>query len=70
MLCPEDTSSATLPDPGAAPAGQPAGIPCGRNNYFGSIGGTADQRSSNAALAGIFNFGKSMDFTSTLPGPM
>jgi prepilin-type N-terminal cleavage/methylation domain-containing protein/prepilin-type processing-associated H-X9-DG protein len=50
LLCPSDASSATQVDPGGS------GLPCGKNNYFGNIGTTADQRSTDASRAGIFNY--------------
>lgn len=49
-ICPSDPSSATQTDPGGS------GKPCGRNNYFGSVGATADQRSTDISRVGIFNF--------------
>ncbi len=53
FLCPSDSSSATLTDPGnsANPGGQ-----CGMNNYFANIGTTADQRSLESSKVGIFNY--------------
>jgi prepilin-type processing-associated H-X9-DG protein len=50
LLCPSDPSPASLVDPGGS------GKVFGKNNYFGSIGKTADQRSKDIALVGIFNY--------------
>ncbi len=49
-LCPSDVSTATLLDPGGS------GRPTGRNNYVGNVGATADQRSTDMARVGVFNF--------------
>ncbi len=50
LLCPSDISGALLNDPGGS------GLPCGRNCYFGNIGITADQRSTDLSKVGICNF--------------
>jgi prepilin-type N-terminal cleavage/methylation domain-containing protein/prepilin-type processing-associated H-X9-DG protein len=52
LLCPADPSGATQVDPGTPSNG----LPCGRNNYFANIGMTADQRSTDLARVGIFNY--------------
>jgi prepilin-type N-terminal cleavage/methylation domain-containing protein len=49
FLCPADNSAAFQLDP------EGSGQPCGKTNYFGSIGATSDQRSTDATVAGIFN---------------
>jgi prepilin-type N-terminal cleavage/methylation domain-containing protein/prepilin-type processing-associated H-X9-DG protein len=51
-ICPSDSSQEQLPDPGAGGAGNFAG----KNNYYGCIGATADQRDVNSSLTGVFNF--------------
>jgi prepilin-type N-terminal cleavage/methylation domain-containing protein/prepilin-type processing-associated H-X9-DG protein len=52
-ICPSDGSSATLTDPGVS---NTPGQTTGMDNYFGNIGTTADQRSSETNRVGIFNF--------------
>jgi prepilin-type N-terminal cleavage/methylation domain-containing protein/prepilin-type processing-associated H-X9-DG protein len=56
-LCPSDGSTGFQTDPQAGGT-----QPCGKNNYFGNIGTTADQRSTDQSRVGIFNF-------QTGPGP-
>ena len=51
LLCPSDGSSGFQVDVG--PRGT---LPCGQTNYYASIGATADQRSTNGSLVGVFNF--------------
>jgi prepilin-type N-terminal cleavage/methylation domain-containing protein/prepilin-type processing-associated H-X9-DG protein len=60
-LCPSDGSSATVNDPGGS------GLPAGRSNYFGNVGTTADQRSTDMSRAGIFNFTYSAATTPATP---
>jgi prepilin-type N-terminal cleavage/methylation domain-containing protein/prepilin-type processing-associated H-X9-DG protein len=50
LLCPSDPGGGFQTDPGGT------GLPCGQNNYFGNIGTTAYQRSTDGARVGIFNF--------------
>jgi prepilin-type N-terminal cleavage/methylation domain-containing protein/prepilin-type processing-associated H-X9-DG protein len=50
FLCPSDGSSGFQPDPGGS------GQNCGQMNYFGNIGTTADQRSTDNTHTGIFNY--------------
>jgi prepilin-type N-terminal cleavage/methylation domain-containing protein/prepilin-type processing-associated H-X9-DG protein len=50
-LCPSDPSTAAVVDPG--PGGSK---PCGRSNYFGNIGATAESGSTDPKRMGIFNF--------------
>jgi prepilin-type N-terminal cleavage/methylation domain-containing protein/prepilin-type processing-associated H-X9-DG protein len=54
-LCPSDGSSAYEPD-FVATGGRTGGQPIGKNNYVGNLGTTADQRSTENARVGIFNF--------------
>jgi prepilin-type N-terminal cleavage/methylation domain-containing protein/prepilin-type processing-associated H-X9-DG protein len=49
FLCPSDGSSNVQTDPGGS------GQPCGKNNYVGNIGTTADSRSREGNRVGIFN---------------
>jgi prepilin-type processing-associated H-X9-DG protein len=51
FLCPADNSSAVQIDPSGLTA-----LPCGKTNYYGNIGTTADQRSTDATRVGIFNY--------------
>jgi prepilin-type N-terminal cleavage/methylation domain-containing protein/prepilin-type processing-associated H-X9-DG protein len=53
FLCPSDSSTSQISDPGGA-----AGAP-GRTNYLGNIGTTADQNSTDGSRVGIFNFTRS-----------
>jgi prepilin-type N-terminal cleavage/methylation domain-containing protein/prepilin-type processing-associated H-X9-DG protein len=50
-ICPSDPSSEVIDDPGQAGPGNP-----GRSNYFGNIGTTASQYSTDQSRVGIFNF--------------
>jgi prepilin-type N-terminal cleavage/methylation domain-containing protein/prepilin-type processing-associated H-X9-DG protein len=50
FLCPADNSSGFQVDPSGDTA-----LPCGKTNYYACIGATADQRSSDTAVAGMFN---------------
>jgi prepilin-type N-terminal cleavage/methylation domain-containing protein/prepilin-type processing-associated H-X9-DG protein len=47
-LCPSDPSQNVLQFDGSGPRG--------RSNYYGNIGGTANQQTTNPAVAGVFNF--------------
>jgi prepilin-type N-terminal cleavage/methylation domain-containing protein/prepilin-type processing-associated H-X9-DG protein len=49
-LCPSDPSSSKLNEPGGS------GLPAGRANYFGNIGTTAAQNSTEGNRVGIFNY--------------
>jgi len=60
-LCPSDPSSATLAEPGGS------GKPAGRANYFGNIGATAAQNSTDGSRVGIFNYTVSSGKPSKLP---
>jgi prepilin-type N-terminal cleavage/methylation domain-containing protein/prepilin-type processing-associated H-X9-DG protein len=62
-LCPSDGTSAYQPDVGVTPPGVPKGQPCGKNNYVGNLGTTADQRSTEGKRVGIFNFTTTFDAT-------
>jgi prepilin-type N-terminal cleavage/methylation domain-containing protein/prepilin-type processing-associated H-X9-DG protein len=56
-LCPSDGSSAFEPDFANGVGGtRVGGAAIGRNNYVGSLGTTADQRSTESNRVGIFNF--------------
>jgi prepilin-type N-terminal cleavage/methylation domain-containing protein/prepilin-type processing-associated H-X9-DG protein len=59
-LCPSDGSSAYEPD---LVNGKRTGPPIGKNNYVGSLGTTADQRSTETNRVGIFNFTATADAT-------
>jgi prepilin-type N-terminal cleavage/methylation domain-containing protein/prepilin-type processing-associated H-X9-DG protein len=50
LLCPSDGSGGFQTDPGGS------GQICGKNNYFGCIGTTADQRSTDGSRVGVFNY--------------
>jgi prepilin-type N-terminal cleavage/methylation domain-containing protein/prepilin-type processing-associated H-X9-DG protein len=50
FLCPADNSSGYVTDPSGDTA-----LPCGKTNYYGCIGATADQHSTDTNVAGIFN---------------
>ena len=63
FLCPSDGTSAYQPDVGKVPPGRPTGQPCGKNNYVGNLGMTADQRSTEGNRVGIFNFRATFDQT-------
>src|SRR5262245_26508017 len=58
LLCPSDPSTAVQNDVGPVST-----QPSGKNNYFGNIGTTADQRSTDGSRVGIFNYQ-----TRTVPG--
>jgi prepilin-type N-terminal cleavage/methylation domain-containing protein/prepilin-type processing-associated H-X9-DG protein len=49
-LCPSDPAPDFEKDPGGS------GLAVGRSNYFGNIGTTADQHSTDLSRVGIFNF--------------
>lgn len=51
-LCPSDYSFAVQIDPGSPSTGQP----CGKTNYRGNFGNTADEHSTDLTRVGIFNF--------------
>jgi prepilin-type N-terminal cleavage/methylation domain-containing protein/prepilin-type processing-associated H-X9-DG protein len=61
FLCPSDSTSAYQPDVGTNPPGVTPGQPCGKNNYVGNLGTTADQRSTETNHVGIFNFTATTD---------
>src|SRR5262249_34484648 len=50
-LCPSDSSDGSQIDPG--PKGT---LPCGKCNYVGNVGTTADPHSTDAAHMGVFNY--------------
>ena len=55
FLCPSDPMVGKRPNPGSTPAGQPTGE-TGRNNYYGSLGITANPVSTEGQKVGAFNF--------------
>jgi len=60
FLCPADNSAGVQTDPSGLTT-----LPCGKSNYLACIGATADQHSTNTAVAGVFNFQTAPSGTST-----
>jgi prepilin-type N-terminal cleavage/methylation domain-containing protein/prepilin-type processing-associated H-X9-DG protein len=66
LLCPSDSSTGVLNDPGTPLPGN-LNTTCGKCNYLGCIGTTADQHSTDSTHYGVFNYTVNTPASATAP---